>query len=709
MSQLKVWKMVKKQRERKATARQEEEQRQEQVELDLGRSLTIGNEQKRAAWEKVYGDQAYFKVPKVDSGVGTGATASPSRASFGVNDSDKVESTGEKATEKAKTQQPPTVTVRVASEDSIYELSSPTAENLLASRSDNAEKSTAGSPDDIFEGPPTSPVSEERTRSETHGPADNTASPSIVPLPFKVQEDSDFLDDSSSIATFAASDRLSSRISKRLSSLSLMQHLAKKSRRQSTLSQAAEAGSVAPHINDRASTMLSNIGISDKGDFERDGLLFEEQPSPPLEHSAEDDPSAEPLMPGASLPLTSQNLRSDSPEVQENTGAKAHERKDNGSVQERSRSRSASRLSSQSIREMNMSRAAGTETADDCTGPMSFQDQLPEGASKVMMTYRTNEWAKHLESAEAPLPEVLRKPSRGPNSAPIMTEGATPVNVQQLRQTAFTAAPTAMRINTDLARSTTPSRDSLPSQQQRQSSLPPKSDLRRSSQGRPMNRISSQNSMQNPRAIRRASAPLTNSPLAGSPIEEGVEMSFPQRSTRTPSGMRPNTLMNQRDSMLQNKHSSTSLTRTSSSNSLGPYPQLQSQTAAYSHPNQRSSHQGRQQASRPQFTPRLSGGYSPYHQPLSGPPPPAANRESTASAWRSSLATDVTKNLLSQQQIEAKRNELLEQKRRTNSATQAAGAEVARRESQRRERTSRGDMMERHKEAMKKLQAGVEL
>ncbi|KAF7156047.1 hypothetical protein CNMCM5623_009189 [Aspergillus felis] len=67
---------------------------------------------------------------------------------------------------------------------------------------------------------------------------------------------------------------------------------------------------------------------------------------------------------------------------------------------------------------------------------------LPERTSRVVQTYRTNEWAKHLCDAEIPEPEPIEPIPKEAQESPIEAEEApAPVNVEELLQTPLTAQP----------------------------------------------------------------------------------------------------------------------------------------------------------------------------------------------------------------------------------------------------------------------------
>ncbi|KAF9894064.1 hypothetical protein FE257_009037 [Aspergillus nanangensis] len=68
--------------------------------------------------------------------------------------------------------------------------------------------------------------------------------------------------------------------------------------------------------------------------------------------------------------------------------------------------------------------------------------QLPQRSSRVVQSYRTNEWAKHLADAEAPEPEPIQPvEEEEPECLVEKEETAAPVNVEQLLQTPLNAQP----------------------------------------------------------------------------------------------------------------------------------------------------------------------------------------------------------------------------------------------------------------------------
>lgn len=85
---------------------------------------------------------------------------------------------------------------------------------------------------------------------------------------------------------------------------------------------------------------------------------------------------------------------------------------------------------------MAKSYVAATESSQ---APVLKPEHLPQPLSRVALSYRTNEWAKHLSHAEAPEPEGLQlTPDHADTAEPIIEEPA-PVDIEELQKTADNA------------------------------------------------------------------------------------------------------------------------------------------------------------------------------------------------------------------------------------------------------------------------------
>ena len=87
ISQLKLWKVMKDRREKKDAARLGGERERNQMEEAIGRRLEEGNQRERALWENVYGDQDGRKQnTHADSGLGTEEDNSLRKASVSLRE-----------------------------------------------------------------------------------------------------------------------------------------------------------------------------------------------------------------------------------------------------------------------------------------------------------------------------------------------------------------------------------------------------------------------------------------------------------------------------------------------------------------------------------------------------------------------------------------------------------------------------------------------
>ena len=592
VSQLKIWKIVKKRRENREAYRVAERQQQEQSDLELGKKLEEGNVKEKIRWEAAYGGDGTRK--HIDSGIGTGATNTPRKPSTSgdrytypeKSDMDYTASKGPLKNE-SQVQAPTRITVRVAPDDNIYEVPSSTTDTLISApqqvQRGLGRDSYTEEPNETPRTTVSSVVSRDVRIEES---VSDLSGPKITPLPFNVRtlEKSEG-DDRSSIATFPDSDRMQT--SQRLSRHGLPRDL---SNRKSSQSPRAENTTIL-YDDDQASSLAATVDengddINSRGDVSELGSESN--------HSDEDENNASEALLSERSPalLTSENLTAgvsvpderESVRVEltkkfiDSNGRDSTEDKDGD--QERGYldhslrptsppppsmpKRSPSRVSAPSSRP---SPPPSPQATKEQRNRSPLHDQLPDGASKVVMAYRTNEWAKHLEQAELPAMEDLKNPPSGNGEASVAAEAAVPVRVEALRQTPLTAEPAPMPVKQnarpqglDHARALS-SRDLLPSQQQY---LNQRTSLRRSSAGRILDRSSSRDSLAPRNKHRNSSTPMLTSHLAESPIKEDVEMTFPTRVSTHPA----NGIMNQRSGKLQTRHSFNALSHTNSYSSL---------------------------------------------------------------------------------------------------------------------------------------------
>jgi hypothetical protein len=750
MSQMKIWKIIKERREEREADRKRKEHQQQLSDEEQGRRVEQGNAVDRAMWEDTYGDKdrTNLQVHHPDSGVGTDEPSSTRKGSLSEAEGIEMEDL-KGSTDGSKGR----VTVHVA-RDSIYEVNPSTGERSTDSiaRASGELVIPSGSGATV--------------RAVPHIDPNLTLQPQVVHLPFRVPDMDAQSDDSlSSVAASAASGHLPDRSSQRPSSTSVMKRLSKRSQKSYVAMGTSEEALVVPHIDDdRRSSIAATI------DFDEEAMSRSQTPAPNKRAS---QASLDMLRAQIHESLDPSFIPEYSPEPSVLDAAAA--------ARELPASKSPSTASSRRSSTGSIVKAKGhsaetpgiPESHEQGPGPMGLSGNLPDGASKVVMAYRTNEWAKHLDGAESPEIDPLTVYKRQSQAPEQQGESAAPVNVRELQQTPLNAEPAPAITHADLPsskrRSSTlmsrnPFSKSKEGQQSRPSlhpltvaknveRMPSQTSLvnsvsRTSSQTSlnsnqsrndnyrpplPKFRASSTSLSANRNPYRSSSGPLATSPLVDSPIEEDIESSFPARFTP-----QPNHLMSQRDRIITSKPSSTSLLRTSYSNvALDQHPAYRSMEEDDDMPlaqrksmlQQKRSSSGPSGTATPQLgsgtaTPlRRSGSSTPYllsgtatPQRLSNGPNPSlyparptpAPRDSTVSQWRASLQPSTTAHL-QDQEIEARRADMLREKQRQSSTKQEQQCAQGVRASVLDQGMRRGSMMDLHKAAMRKMQGDVKL
>ena len=810
MSQMKVWKIVKKRREARAAEQRRKEEERDTAEEALGRQLEADNEQERAMWDAVYGGKVKGKESHLDSGIGTDAPSSTHKSSISVREVEDLEQ-GMEMHDLHDAQRVSgdggKVTVHVAQDDDIVEDSAfperhsltqadPKSRAPSVARSDHEGAdlgaSEVASLRSMKKSKPTPKIDPRLTLKAA-------SKPKFVPLPFQVPTSTspqDRDDDASSVATFAASDRLPDRSSKRLSGSSLMRKLSGHSqRRNSKLTPGnSQEALIVPHVeDDRASSIVATLdGVSDKTGSDAASTSSIHKVLAPQEPNGRS-----PSQDAATAP---QPTSIASPDHQEASGINREAQFETESpafVQAPSSDPEKPRTltDAQPEPDRNLSAAVETSGTAKLTEPHSVEQtkstpsappkttrsslalDLPSGASRIEMAYRTNEWAKHLDRADAPEAEDLRvKDSKSSLSAQA-NEFVAPVNVKALQQTALNAepAPDTAFMNEDMGdRANLPSMNrSKPSSavtnphHSQQSPEPSRSNSQGSQPAKHLERTPSQTSLVSsngsqedqprrslaklrgsqsalsiPRGFRSSSSPLVTSPLAASPIHEDVEATFPPKFTPSSSH-----LMSQRDALVRNKPSSTSLLRTNSSTSvyrsgtttpnasnlilnspdeddenitLAQRKSMLQRNPSRTSVVQRTLSSGAvtpamaSRASLNSYTPEHILSNNPYKTQITNSNPPHAARAHSSqdpaaiNSWRSSLA-QLPNTAESQQadEMERRRSELLieRQAQKRSSAVQVGQREQM--ESVLGREMRRGSMLDAHREAMRRMQSQV--
>lgn len=777
ISQIKVWKIIRIRKEEKAKERRERDEEGNVADEERGRRVEDGIKRERVSWEAAYGSAERGKPQHLDSGIGTDepSTRKGSLSNVGISDVRGSDSEGIELREMDASPNSPNkggrVVIHVIQDDEISPTLSATghhaARSMRESREPSIHESQTGASNHFGS---QASLGQEAAADGSLDP-NLTLKPNITHLPFKVPDlDSRSEDGRSSVAASVASEYMADRWSWRLSGSSIVRKVSKRSQRSFIAASTSEEALMIPNTeNEGASSLAATIdGVSEKEDSEEEALSVNNQ-KPSFEILKKQD-SMEALMQGTHPSADLENDAEKSPEQSANqmalSGSQAEEAQHvNESIDIRPESVALPDSEIASITdarstveganmELRASTAAKSEISDQRPQMKNLSSNLPKGASRLVTAYRTNEWAKHLDGADFPeIDELKFKKTRAlDQSQP--TENVAPVDVHALQQTPFDAEPAPSltvrthsvgdrsssyfqsknpfhrqrdtqqlkpavhQLTREKAMERTPSQMSLANSMERSPSQTSLSSTRsRKEQYRPPlpKFRSSQSSIPSARGFRSSSTPMMNSPLAESPIEEGVEASF----TRfTPSSTH---LMSQRDSLIRSRPSSTSLLRTSWSNAtLDQHPALRALNEDDDIPlSQRKSLLQRNPDSTPQ-TRHLSPGptsgaatpiYSsptgsstphPHTRPSGRPSLPP--HDSTISAWRASLQPSTTARY-HDREIEVRRASLLAEKRRESLGAREQRAARTRGQSVVDRGMRQGSMLELHQRQMRKMQA----
>ena len=785
MSQMKIWKIIKKRREDREAEQKRKEHQRNISDEEQGRKIEEGAALDRVMWEDRYGhkDKTHVQERYLDSGVGTDEPSSTRKGSF--SDAEGIEMHNLKGPSESSRNEKSAV--HVTQDDDSNQLNSANGERTRGSVPNaSGGPSRLGSPGEAYDATGSGPSS----RAIPELDPNLTLLPNVVHLSFKIPDVDAQNDDSrSSVAASLASEYLPDRLSKRLSGgSSLMRKLAKRPQRSYAAGGTDEEALVIPHAShdddDQDSSVAATIdGVSNDAELEealrstrRASAAFDKRASQgsldmlraqiheSLDPAFIPDFSPQPsIVDAVSTKLPASKTPSIASSRRSSTGSFGGE--DKPQIINAAGEPSAKPLSNSETSEQHAVRAGLT-------------GNLPEGASKVVMAYRTNEWAKHLDGADLPEIDPLNVNKRQSQELLQQREKAAPVNVQALQQTPLDAEPAPAMSHADLPSakrrsSTFMARNpfSKPKESQQPKPIPHPLTISKDMQRMPsqtsianaMSRSSSQTSLDSnkesyrpplpkfrtsqtslsgSRGFRSSSTPIATSPLVESPIEEGIESSFPARFTP-----QSNHLMSQRDRIITSKPSSTSLLRTSYSNvALDQHPAyrtieedddiplaqrksiLQKQRSSSgpsgaATPLQRSGsttplrHSGSstpgingaatlQRVPSGTDTPqRLSTGPNPSLYPVRPVPVP---RDTTTSQWRASLQPNTTAHL-QHQEMEARRADMLREKRRASTTKQEQQFAQGIRASVLDKGMRRGSMLDLHKAAMRKMQQDVKL
>jgi hypothetical protein len=482
ISQLKLWKIVKERREKTAITRLERDQQTAREEEALGRKIEDDFIKERAQWEATYGDKTKQQDSVVCSSMGSPKTSSSlkEKRTSVYNSVEMVPISKGGAIKSGNSKAPisPGVMVSVLQEDDIQQINNegnPVPANTgLSKMHSDVHHNIAHNPrasSDIMspDGFPRSFSARSSLQASARSP------PVIVPLPFKIPQEDDARsekgdNDSVSAVPESVQESLSNnkRFSKRLSGSALKRFSVG---RHSPQNFDAEEAMMIPHIEDDRSSLAATLDESDDGmslpemspSQSPRHTIMEEQPSATSAYANETPMMFAKYVDSPALVISNTEIDNDAYEAGRTIDEKGITATNEAGLSPTTpggvrqsltistdpksgtlRSK-GSLISSPALRcETDVSATREENGMNQQTGSAApfvaeshvgnFQGALPEKLSKVALSYRTNEWAKHLEAAEKPEADDLVEPaSPGVQLDHGLEESAVPISDEILQ------------------------------------------------------------------------------------------------------------------------------------------------------------------------------------------------------------------------------------------------------------------------------------
>ncbi|KAL9093351.1 MAG: hypothetical protein Q9165_004092 [Trypethelium subeluteriae] len=766
ISQLKVWKLVKERREKKAAANLQHDQEREDYEAHLGKQIEQHNAKARKQWERIYGDKMSGKHEPADSGVGS------SRDSFNKTSLSVKEYRRSRQNSIELSDVP----------DSIYASSAELAAKGNAKDGNSRVSVRALSDDEIqlidAHGNPMHTPRPPAIQEEAIGYVDSTVSsdfqrssaslkgkslrpsvappPVVIPLPFEVPP-SDESSDEDPASAIEKGQRRKPR-DKRLSRLSMANRL----------STAASLGDEleVPHIEDDrrsslAATLNDKLDLDEslpklspslsafKTDLEEDRLNTPEVIGETKSERAVRVDASGDLKPMECLPRSKSDTDLAEKKVEARTAEKQGEAKatqespqvppvDPAVMQAASATLTSSTRPKEESSNSDGRDVSTTQEPIAAGGVASLMGaltrQLPDKLSRIALSYRTNEWAKHLDAAEEPQDEMESRPStpgvtvevRSPEpAAPSKAverqekpkEVKRPVNVARNSSTSSYRTAKATPIYASQASSST----SLDRNNSTHNVYNVNAIQRNASQSSVRNSSapSRQGSQSKPSTAghRSSSMPLSTQPLVESAVEEEPADIPTTAFTRMNSSR--GTLLHIAEKKHQDRTSSALLNRQSSSPNVTG---LTSSNSSSSNENpapvtpvvedddmplaqRRSIIQAQRQSSHHASPPQPALFNS--HQPQRSSTVDSRKQAAHLALWRDSMRSDLASKAPRVAEEEEARTQMMVQRKNSQMRQEQQAAAQQHRESAFDNMMRRGDMLDLHREKMRRMQANA--
>ncbi|OTA08537.1 hypothetical protein A9Z42_0002440 [Trichoderma parareesei] len=511
ISQVKLWKVVREKRERKAASLAEGRRHLDEEDAIVGRNIEAQAARERVEWEKVYAGRVLIKSndsteSHYSNGTDGGSNSKTHRnrhsESLHTGSKDNcIELTDLSDSSVAQTRADELihfemvkggkVTVRVAA-DEVIEIPNDNEHDATDEKIDHIPKSDVSRHDDDSASQQNEANSKRNSQRGSEARRNSrqqhvTAVPEVVPLPFKVPTEDDLksVGDRSSVATFADDepivsaslprDSLVKRVSQSSVTLfrSLSQHRAKNvsSNPQPMGGESSEElvdpeltveddarSSIAATVDYDSSTddlQSSIIGSHDRKSIEINAELAEVEEAPDSKQVDEalDETNDGRIHDDVSEEHIIQDMLAESTSGPNEAGpvlgglndehqakCAVQEAETDSTVEDdkvsvaREPESTADASNAVGIRRLEPTDKATSLSSATSNVASLTKDRLPESLSRVALSYRTNEWTKHLSHADTPEPEaILIEPYASEND---VDETPRYVDVEDLQKTA---------------------------------------------------------------------------------------------------------------------------------------------------------------------------------------------------------------------------------------------------------------------------------
>ncbi|KAL7789941.1 hypothetical protein V8C37DRAFT_192693 [Trichoderma ceciliae] len=487
ISQIKLWKIVREKREKKAQSLAEDQRCMEQEEENVGRNIEEQTARERVEWEKVYGGRTLNNCNGTVSHYSEGTDGSsnskgpPGGCSESVYTDSKIDGIemadlSDSSVAPARVDglissemaQEGKVMVRVAADEIVVETPNGSEGEVANEKIDAVSEPDAVSAGNDKSGPQTDVAKEKQISQASSAPRRSsrqrniTPAPEIVPLPFKVptEQDSISVGDRSSVATFADDEAIVPAINprdslvKRVSqnSVTLLRSLSQQGLKNVTSDRRLESGESSEELvepeatahDDDGSSLAATVDYeSMSDDYEHDsivstdnrksieitaelGRVEKDQELKQTESDTTAESDVDKLKDDKSQEAAKQSTQTGPNEEHDDINLEPSEKHDDHELDkggsevkagnaiedketlvphEQEPAATASSVAGGKLPESTEK----TKSASSATSNLInlTKDRLPKSLSKVALSYRTNEWAKHLGHADTPEPDTI--------------------------------------------------------------------------------------------------------------------------------------------------------------------------------------------------------------------------------------------------------------------------------------------------------------